>query len=148
MVVHTHTQTASASPGNGPAHGGFGRMSIPMALWRRKWWPILPALLFAAFATGFSLTLSDRYQATAQVRVEQHPLGVPSNNVSANSLSNDPTTYLERQARILTSPDMLRRVVERAYRHHGDTLRRFASAERRRRKQRARGVAALTPPST
>ncbi len=88
-------------------------MSIPMALWRRKWWPILPALLFAAFAAGFSLTLSDRYQATAQVRVDQHPLGVPSNNVSANSLSNDPTTYLERQARILTSPDMLRRVVER-----------------------------------
>jgi hypothetical protein len=40
----------------------------------------------------------------------------------------------------------LRRVVERAYRHHGDTLRRFASAERRRRRARA-GAPPLTPPT-
>jgi len=114
MVDYHHPQAGSAAPGNGPAAGGFGRMSIPSALWRRKWWPILLALLFAALATGFSMTLSDRYEATAQVLIDQRPLGIPANDVPSNGLnSGSATASIESQARIFTSPDMLRRIIER-----------------------------------
>jgi uncharacterized protein involved in exopolysaccharide biosynthesis len=93
---------------------GFGLVDIPGALWRRKLWPIVLAILFAIAAVAITMTLPDRYQATSQVLIDPRELKVLANEVSPQGLNSDSTTaYLESQARIITSTNMLRRIIDR-----------------------------------
>ncbi len=99
---------------SGHAGAAFGLATIPAALWRRKWWPTLLSILFAGLAVAYSMTLSDRYQATSQVLIDPRELRALVNEVSPNNLNSDSTTaYIESQARIITSSNMLRRIVDR-----------------------------------
>jgi uncharacterized protein involved in exopolysaccharide biosynthesis len=92
----------------------FGLASLPAALWRRKWWPIAISLLFAGAAAGYATLLKDRYQATSQVLIDPRELRVLANDVTPNNLNSDSTTaYIESQARIVTSANMLRRIIDR-----------------------------------
>ncbi len=91
-----------------------GLAAIPAALWRRKWWPVLLSILFAGLAVAYSLTLSDRYQAFSQVLIDPRELRALVNEVSPNNLNSDSTTaYIESQSRIISSNNMLRRIVDR-----------------------------------
>jgi uncharacterized protein involved in exopolysaccharide biosynthesis len=93
---------------------GFGLVDIPAALWRRKLWPIALAVLFAIAAIAITMTMPDRYQATSQVLIDPRELKVLANEVSPQGLNSDSTTaYLESQTRIITSTNMLRRIVDR-----------------------------------
>jgi uncharacterized protein involved in exopolysaccharide biosynthesis len=93
---------------------GLGLAAIPAALWRRKWWPVLLCILFAGLAVAYSLTLSDRYQAFSQVLIDPRELRALVNEVSPNNLNSDSTTaYIESQSRIISSTNMLRRIVDR-----------------------------------
>ncbi len=104
------------NPNEPPGVSGadFGLASIPAALWQRKWWPILLSVLFAGLAVAYSLTLSDRYQAVSQVLIDPRELRALAGDVSPNNLNSDSTTaYIESQARIISSSNLLRRVVDR-----------------------------------
>jgi uncharacterized protein involved in exopolysaccharide biosynthesis len=93
---------------------GFGLSTIPAALWRRKWWPVLLSILFAGLGVAYSLTLSDRFQAISQVLIDPRELRALVNEVSPNNLNSDSTTaYIESQSRIISSSNMLRRIVDR-----------------------------------
>ena len=93
---------------------GFGLVDIPGALWRRKFWPLALAVLFAIAAAVFTMTLPDRYQATSQVLIDPRELKVLANEVAPQGLNSDSTTaYLESQTRIIASTNMLRRIVDR-----------------------------------
>jgi uncharacterized protein involved in exopolysaccharide biosynthesis len=96
------------------AGAGIGLASIPAALWRRKWWPVLMSILFAGLGVAYSMTLSDRYQAFSQVLIDPRELRALVNEVSPNNLNSDSTTaYIESQSRIISSTNMLRRIVDR-----------------------------------
>jgi uncharacterized protein involved in exopolysaccharide biosynthesis len=92
----------------------LGLSSIPAILMRQKWPIILLPLVFAAGAAFYSSTLPDRYQSMAQVLVDPREIRVLSNDVSPQSLSSDAiASYIESLTRVITSTDMLRRIVER-----------------------------------
>jgi uncharacterized protein involved in exopolysaccharide biosynthesis len=106
--------TTSLEPPGPAAAAGFGLASVPAALWRRKWWPIALSLLFAGLAVAYSMTLSDRYQAVSQVLIDPRELRALAGDVSPNNLNSDSTTaYIESQARIISSSNLLRRIVDR-----------------------------------
>jgi uncharacterized protein involved in exopolysaccharide biosynthesis len=97
-----------------PRADGFGLTDIALALWRRKIPIAVLAGLFAAIAAAYSMTLLDRYQATAQILVDPRELRVLNTDVTPSNLNSDSTTaYIESQARILTSTDTLRKIVDR-----------------------------------
>jgi len=107
------SQSAEPRPSGSPG-GGFGLTSMPGAIWRRKWWPVGLAVAFAAAAALYTTTLIDRYTATAQVFIDPRELRVLNTEVTPNTLNSDSTTaFLESQARIIASPNMLRRIVDR-----------------------------------
>lgn len=96
------------------AAGGFGLTAMPDAIWRRRWWPVGLAIAFALVAAAYSTTLLDRYTAAAQVLIDPRELRILSTEVAPNSLNSDSTTaFLESQARIIASPNMLLRIVDR-----------------------------------
>jgi uncharacterized protein involved in exopolysaccharide biosynthesis len=97
-----------------PRGEGFGLTDLMLVLWKRKIPIIALAGLFAAIAAAYSMTLLDRYQATAQILVDPRELRVLSTEVTPTNLNSDSTTaYIESQARILTSTDTLRKIVDR-----------------------------------
>jgi uncharacterized protein involved in exopolysaccharide biosynthesis len=104
--VVTHADPAGAR--------GFGLLAVAAALWRGKFIILGLGLLFSVAAILYARTLPDRYQATAQIYVDSRDLRIIGADVSPSSLNSDSTiAYLESQTRILTSTDMLRRVVDR-----------------------------------
>lgn len=93
---------------------GFGLSDAAVALWRRKIPILLLGAAFAAVAAAYSSTLPDRYQSTAQILIDPRDLRVIANDVSPNNLNSDSTTaYIESQARIITSTNTLRKIVDR-----------------------------------
>jgi uncharacterized protein involved in exopolysaccharide biosynthesis len=114
MFQYDRRKAVHDAPGTSRANGGLGLVNIPAALWRRKFWPIGLAILFAAIAIAYSMTLPDRYQAISQVLVDPRELRIIGTEVSPNSLNSDSTTaYLESQARIMSSFNLMRRIVDR-----------------------------------
>jgi uncharacterized protein involved in exopolysaccharide biosynthesis len=98
----------------GPRSGEFGITGIAHALWRRKWLIGGLAALFALGAAAYSMTLHNRYQATAQILVDPRDLRVLGNDVAPNNLNSDSiAAYIESQTRIFTSTDTLRKIVDR-----------------------------------
>ncbi len=132
-----------ASPGEAraavpPRPGGFGLTDALLALWRGKWLILALAALFALAAAAYSTTLPNRYQATAQILIDPRELRVLSTEVAPNNLNSDSiTAYIESQARILTSTDTLRKIVDREaltrddeYSGAGSVLRRLIPGSR------------------
>lgn len=82
-------------------------------LWRRRAWIVLGvfagligAVLFLAFATP-------KYTAAAQLLIDPNDLRVVDNAVTSSSTPADANTaYVESQVRVLTSDNVLRRVIE------------------------------------
>jgi uncharacterized protein involved in exopolysaccharide biosynthesis len=90
----------------------FGLLEILGGLWRYKWLVPLPAIALAGLAAYAATQLPDRYEATAQIFIDPRELRVLANEVTPGSLNSDATTaFIESQARIITSSDMLRRIV-------------------------------------
>jgi uncharacterized protein involved in exopolysaccharide biosynthesis len=93
---------------------GFGITDVFLALWRRKLPIAALGLAFAGLAAAYSTTLPDQYQSTAQILIDPRELRVIANDVSPNSLNSDSiTAYIESQARIITSTNTLRKIVDR-----------------------------------
>jgi len=114
MVDYHQPQAGSAAPDNRPAAPGFDVRSVSPALWRRRWWPFLFSLLFAAYAIGYGLTLSDYFRSTAQVLIDTRDLRVAADDPAPGKPGSDPATAsFDSQIQIITSPEMLRRIVER-----------------------------------
>lgn len=83
------------------------------SLWSNKLWIILLALLGAVLAGLFSLTLTPRYQATAQLIIDPRELRVLQNEVTPGAVGSDSTTaYAESQARVIASDSVKMRLVE------------------------------------
>ena len=114
MFQFDRRQPAPQTKAPGYARAGFGLATLPAALWRRKLWPIALAVMFGGLAAAYSATLVNQYQAMAQVLVDPRDLKILANDVSPNNLNSDSiTAYIESQARVITSFDMLRRIVDR-----------------------------------
>ncbi len=97
-----------------PRAEGFGLTDLILALWKHKIPIIALGGVFAVIAAAYSMTLLDRYQATAQILVDPRELRVLTTEVTPSNLNSDSTTaYIESQARILTSTDTLRKIVDR-----------------------------------
>ncbi|MGL4240099.1 MAG: GumC family protein [Beijerinckiaceae bacterium] len=93
---------------------GIGLTGLVLALWRNRFLIVGLALLFAALAAAYSMTLQNKYQATAQILVDPRDLRVIGTDVSPNNLNSDSiAAYIESQTRIFTSTDTLRRIVDR-----------------------------------
>jgi uncharacterized protein involved in exopolysaccharide biosynthesis len=107
---------ASTSPARAVSQreDGFGLTDLALALWRGKYLILGLGLLFSVAAIAYAQTLADRYQATAQILVDPRELRVIGTDVTPSNLNSDSTiAYLESQARILSSTDTLRKIVDR-----------------------------------
>ena len=90
----------------------YGLLDILGAFWRGKWLILLLPIVFAAAAAYFAADLDNEYDATAQVLIDPRELRVLANDVNPQGLNSDASaSYVETQARIITSNDMLRRIV-------------------------------------
>jgi uncharacterized protein involved in exopolysaccharide biosynthesis len=100
---------------NAPARPeGFGITDMMLAIWRRKLPIAMLGAAFAGLAAAYSMTLPDQYQSTSQILIDPRELRVIGNDVSPNSLNSDSiTAYIESQARIITSTNTLRKIVDR-----------------------------------
>jgi uncharacterized protein involved in exopolysaccharide biosynthesis len=97
-----------------PSTGGFGLGDAMAALWRRKMLVGLCGLVCALLMVAYAMTLQDRYQSTAQILIDPRELRVLGNDVSPTNLNSDSVTaYIESQARIITSTNTLRKIVDR-----------------------------------
>ena len=92
----------------------FGLLDIPLALWRHKLLIIGLPIIFGLLAMLATTLMQDKYSATSQILIDPRELRVLFNEVSPQGLNSDATaSYIESQARIIASTDMLRRVVDR-----------------------------------
>jgi uncharacterized protein involved in exopolysaccharide biosynthesis len=90
----------------------FGVTDLVMALWKRKLLLIALPILGAALAAGASMFLDTTYRATTQILIDPRDVKVLSNDVNPGGVSGDTTTaFVDSQARIITSLDLVRRVV-------------------------------------
>jgi uncharacterized protein involved in exopolysaccharide biosynthesis len=91
----------------------FGVYDILNALWKRKWLVILLPLLTAGIAAFVARGMPNTYESTAQLLIDPRELRVLEKDIVPQGVSGDAaTSYLESQARIITSTNMLRRMVE------------------------------------
>jgi uncharacterized protein involved in exopolysaccharide biosynthesis len=107
--------TQSPLQSSGPAGPErFGLLDIPLALWRHKLLIIGLPIIFGLLAALATALMQDKYSATSQILIDPRELRVLFNEVSPQGLNSDATAaYIESQARIIASTDMLRRVTDR-----------------------------------
>ena len=98
----------------------LGRLADPLwltaTLWRRKGLILLCMLAGLALAVLASLLITPKYTSTAQLFIDPRDLRVLQNDVSPNTVGNDPTSiasYLESQARVIASDSIKTRVIEK-----------------------------------
>lgn len=114
MFDYERSQKEDTGPQLGSGSSAYGLTSLPGILWRGRWPIILCPILFAAGTAVFSSFLPDRYQSMAQVLVDPRELRVLNNDIAPQQLSSDAiAAYIESLTRVITSTDMLRRIVER-----------------------------------
>jgi uncharacterized protein involved in exopolysaccharide biosynthesis len=94
--------------------GEFGLVDFLAAAWRRRLWPVSLAVLGAGLTALATVTLPDQYQSSAQLLIDPRELRILGTDVTPGNLNADSiVAYLESQTRIITSSDMLRRIVDR-----------------------------------
>jgi succinoglycan biosynthesis transport protein ExoP len=82
-------------------------------LWRRRTWIALGTVAGLIAAVAFLALVTPRYTAVAQILIDPNDLRVVDNAVtSSNAMSDATTAYVESQTRVLTSDNVLRRVIE------------------------------------
>lgn len=99
---------------------GFDRLADPLwlapTLWRRRGLILLCILAGFGLAVLASLLIAPKYTSTAQLFIDPRDLRVLQNDVSPNTVGNDPTSiasYLESQARVIASDSIKTRVIEK-----------------------------------
>jgi uncharacterized protein involved in exopolysaccharide biosynthesis len=91
----------------------FGLFDIINAVWKRKWLVLLVPVLASVAAGFFARTLPNTYDSTAQILIDPRELRVLDKDVVPQGFASDASaSYLETQARIITSTNMLRHIVE------------------------------------
>jgi uncharacterized protein involved in exopolysaccharide biosynthesis len=114
MFKYRKSSQGEVATSTSPPSEGFGFQDIPVAMWRHKWLFVLLPLIFAGLTAVYAQRLADRYSARAQILIDPRELRVLTTDVSPNSFSSDSiASYIESQARVLTSMDMLRRIADR-----------------------------------
>lgn len=82
-------------------------------LWRRRLWVALGALAGLIAAVAFLALATPRYTAVAQLLIDPNDLRVIDNAVTSSSTPSDANTaHVESQVRVLTSDNVLRKVIE------------------------------------
>src|SRR2546423_3431506 len=82
-------------------------------LWRRRIWIALGTLAGLIAGATFLATVTPRYTAVAQLLIDPNDLRVVDNAVTSSSAPSDASTaHVESQVRVLTSDNVLRKVVE------------------------------------
>jgi uncharacterized protein involved in exopolysaccharide biosynthesis len=91
----------------------FGLFDIIHAMVSRKALMILLPLLFAGLAAFVARSMPNTYESTAQILIDPRELRVLEKDVLPQGVQGDASAaFLESQARIITSTNMLRRIVE------------------------------------
>ncbi len=92
----------------------FGLLDLINALWKRKWLLIGLPLICATGAALYARSMPNTYDATAQLLIDPRELRVLDNKevVPQGFSSDSSAAYIESQARIITSSNMMRRIVE------------------------------------
>jgi uncharacterized protein involved in exopolysaccharide biosynthesis len=97
-----------------PVRSDLGVLSLLSAIWRRKVWPASLAVLGAGMTALATMSLPDQYHSSAQLLIDPRELRILGTDVTPGNLNADSiVAYLESQTRIITSSDMLRRIVDR-----------------------------------
>src|SRR6185503_8917048 len=87
-------------------------------LWRRRIWIALGTLFGLIAAIAFLALVTPKYTAVAQLLIDPNDLRVVDNQVTSSSTPSDANTaYVESQVRVLTSDNVLRKVIAT---HHLD----------------------------
>jgi len=107
-VVSTESPQVTARQGDEPAAPG----ELFAVLWRRRPWIGLGILAGLIGAVLFLALATPRYTAVAQLLIDPNDLRVVDNAVTTNNTPAEANTaYVESQARVLTSDNVLRRVI-------------------------------------
>ena len=81
-------------------------------LWRRRVWLWLGALFGLIAAVVFLALVTPKYTAVAQLLIDPNDLRVVDNQVTSSATPTDANTaYVESQVRVLTSDNVLRKVI-------------------------------------
>ena len=81
-------------------------------LWRRRVWLVLGMLFGLVAAIAFLALATPKYTAVAQLLIDPNDLRVVDNQVTTSATPTDANTaYVESQVRVLTSDNVLRRVI-------------------------------------
>jgi polysaccharide biosynthesis transport protein len=82
-------------------------------LWRRRLWIVLGVIAALISAVAFLAVATPKYTAVAQLLIDPNDLRVLDNAVTSSSTVVDANTaQVESQVRVLTSDNVLRRVIE------------------------------------
>lgn len=86
---------------------GIGR-----ALWRRRLWIIVPALMLGGLALIVVLSMDPRYRASAKVLLDPRGIQVFQNDIRPNNTTGDETgAEVESQIQVIASTSVLGKVV-------------------------------------
>lgn len=114
LMFRYDSDPSSAQAAPRPRAAGFGIADAIATLWRRRLMIAGFGAAFAGLAAAYSMTLPDRYQATAQILIDPRELRVMSTEVTPSNLNSDSiTSYIESQSRIITSTNTLQKIVDR-----------------------------------
>jgi succinoglycan biosynthesis transport protein ExoP len=81
-------------------------------LWRRRIWLVLGTLFGLIAAVAFLALATPKYTAVAQLLIDPNDLRVVDNQVTSSATPTDANTaYVESQVRVLTSDNVLRKVI-------------------------------------
>ncbi|WP_375409525.1 GumC family protein [uncultured Methylobacterium sp.] len=87
---------------------------IGSALWRRRLWILVPALLLGVLALAVVMSLKPRYQASAKVLLDPRGIQVFQNDLRPNNTTGDETgAEVESQIQVIASTSVLGKVARK-----------------------------------
>jgi polysaccharide biosynthesis transport protein len=93
------------------SQGGASAPDYLLTLKRRKWWLIAPTILVPTLAVALSLHQHKVYQAKAEVVVNRQNLAASLAGTADTTAFQDPTRFVETQARIASIPEVAARTL-------------------------------------
>lgn len=92
----------------------FDAGELVAALWRRRWWVLLPMLLAASLAAAYGIVRPAKYVATAQILIDPRGLQLVEKDLAPPAATNEAlSAIVESQMRVMLSDSVLREVVRR-----------------------------------
>lgn len=108
-VVTAERQQAATQPREDRTRPG----EVFAVLWRRRIWIALGVVAGLIGAVAFLALTTPRFTAVAQLLIDPNDLRVVDNQVTSSSTPSDANTaHVESQVRVLTSDNVLRKVIE------------------------------------